>query len=65
MRKISSNDSELETFAEVRENDFMIEEDVHRQIRNEVERLPEAMRKVFNLTLLDMSIPEIAKTLDI
>ena len=65
VRKISFNDSELETFAEVRENDFMIEEDVHRQIRNEVERLPEAMRKVFNLTLLDMSIPEIAKTLDI
>ena len=65
VRKISFNDTELETFAEVRENDFMIEEDVHRQIRNEVERLPEAMRKVFNLTLLDMSIPEIAKTLDI
>ena len=64
VRKISFNDSELETFAEVRENDFMME-DVHRQIRNEVERLPEAMRKVFNLTLLDMSIPEIAKTLDI
>lgn len=35
------------------------------QIRNEVERLPEAMRKVFNLTLLDMSIPEIAEALDI
>ena len=64
-RKISFNDSESEKFAEERVDDFMIEEDVHRQIRNEVERLPEAMRKVFNLTLLDMSIPEIAETLDI
>ena len=61
----SFNDSESEKFAEERVDDFMIEEDVHRQIRNEVERLPEAMRKVFNLTLLDMSIPEIAETLDI
>ncbi len=51
--RISFNDSESEKFAEERVDDFMIEEDVHRQIRNEVERLPEAMRKVFNLTLLD------------
>ena len=64
-RKISFNDAESEKFAEEREDVFMIEEDVHRQIRNEVERLPEAMRKVFNLTLLDMSIPEIAEALDI
>ena len=64
-RKISFNDAESEKFAEEREDVFMIEEDVHRQIRNEVERLPEAMRKVFILTLLDMSIPEIAEALDI
>ena len=64
-RQISFNDTESEKFAEEWEEGFMIEEDVHRQIRNEVERLPEAMRKVFNLTLLDMSIPEIAEALDI
>ena len=43
----------------------MIEEELHRRIRNEVERLPEAMKKVFNLTLLDMSISEIAEVLEV
>lgn len=46
-RKISFNDAESEKFAEEREDVFMIEEDVHRQIRNEVERLPEADAESF------------------
>ncbi len=64
VRKISLNDTVPENFVE--ECDcFVVEEELHRRIRNEVERLPEAMRKVFNLTLLDMSIQEIAETLEI
>lgn len=49
----------------VSEEHFMIEEEVHRKIKEEVEKLPEAMRKVFNLTLMDMNIPEISSALNI
>ena len=64
VKKISLNDTVPETFVE--EDDcFVIEEELHRRIRNEVERLPEAMKKVFNLTLLDMSISEIAEVLEV
>lgn len=64
VRKISLNDTVPENFVE--ESDcFVVEEELHRRIRNEVERLPDAMRKVFNLTLLDMSIQEIAEMLDV
>jgi RNA polymerase sigma-70 factor (ECF subfamily) len=34
-------------------------------IKNEIDKLPEAMQKVFNLTLMDMSIPEIAIALKV
>ncbi|WP_018337358.1 MULTISPECIES: RNA polymerase sigma factor [Butyricimonas] len=64
VKKVSLNDTVSETFVE-EEECFVIEEELHRRIRNEVERLPEAMRKVFNLTLLDMSITEIAEALDV
>lgn len=47
------------------EDYFVIEDELHRMIRREIEGLPEAMRKVFNLTLLDMSIGEIARVLDV
>ena len=43
----------------------VIEEEVHRMILAEVERLPYAMRRVFEMTLMDMSIPEIAQVLDL
>lgn len=44
-RQISFNDTESEKFAEEWEEGFMIEEDVHRQIRNEVERRQRRCRK--------------------
>lgn len=64
VKKVSLNDTVSEALVE-EEECFVIEEELHRRIRNEVERLPEAMRKVFNLTLLDMSITEIAEALDV
>lgn len=64
VKKVSLNDTVSETLVE-EEECFVIEEELHRRIRNEVEQLPEAMRKVFNLTLLDMSITEIAEALDV
>lgn len=64
VKKVSLNDTVSEALVE-EEECFVIEEELHRRIRNEVERLPEAMRKVFNLTLLDMSITEIAEVLDV
>ncbi len=64
VKKVSLDDTVSEALVE-EEECFVIEEELHRRIRNEVERLPEAMRKVFNLTLLDMSITEIAEALDV
>lgn len=43
----------------------LIEEEVHRMIHQEIANLPDAMRKVFELTLLDMSIAQIAEALNI
>lgn len=45
------------------ESCWMIEDEVHRMIKNEIDHLPEAMRKVIDMTLLDMSISEIANVL--
>lgn len=56
---------ELNDEMSVVEEHFIIEEEVHRMIKAEIEKLPDAMRKVFNLTLMDMSIPEIAQALKV
>lgn len=54
---------------ELSENDlneigyWVIEEEVHRMIQHEIDRLPPATKQVFDMTLLDMSIKEIAQAL--
>ena len=53
-------------FVEQLTDDYLIiEEEVHLMIRKEVDKLPRACKKVFNLTLLDMSISEISECLEI
>lgn len=47
------------------DNEWIIEEEVHRMIQQEIMQLPNAMRKVFELTLLDMSIADIATALNV
>ena len=42
---------------------WVIEEEVHGMIRNEIERLPGAIKKVIDFTLLDMTVAEIADVL--
>ncbi|MDR1720069.1 MAG: sigma-70 family RNA polymerase sigma factor [Dysgonamonadaceae bacterium] len=64
MLQISLSDTLTEEFVEAEEI-FVIEEEVHRMIRNEIDALPKAMKKVFDLTLMDMSIAEIATVLDL
>lgn len=44
---------------------LVIEEEVHRMISDEIARLPKAMKKVFELTLMDMSVSQIADALNI
>jgi RNA polymerase sigma-70 factor (ECF subfamily) len=56
---------ELNENIPIEENNFIIEEEVHRMIKDEIEKLPEAIRKVFNFTLMDMSILEIAQALKV
>ncbi len=56
---------ELNDNIPIEENHFIIEEEVHRMIKNEIDQLPEAMKRVFNLTLMDLSIPEIAQALNV
>lgn len=48
-----------------KEENFVVEEEVHRMIRQEIDNLPDAMRRVFNLTLMDMSVAEIAEALHV
>ena len=47
------------------DENFVIEEEFYRLIRQEIGRLPKSMKRVFDLTLLDMSIPEIARSLGV
>lgn len=56
---------ELNDNIPIEEDNFIIEEEVHRMIKNEIENLPDAIRKVFNLTLMDLSISEIANALNV
>ncbi len=56
---------ELDDNMPFEDDHLIIEEEVHRMIKNEIDKLPEAMRKVFNLTLMDMSIPEISQALNV
>ncbi len=44
---------------------LIIEEEVHLMIRKEVDKLPKACKKVFDLTLMDLSISEISECLGI
>lgn len=44
---------------------LIIKEEVHRMISDEIARLPKAMQRVFELTLLDMSVPQIAEALSL
>lgn len=62
--KISLSDKIPENYLK-QEECFIIEEEVHRLIENEIDRLPKAVREVFNLTLLDMSVKEIAQALNL
>ena len=62
--RISLADDLLENYAD-EECCLVIEEEVHQQIQREIERLPAAMKRVFKLTLQDMSIPEIAQVLKV
>lgn len=62
IHKISLSDILSENLVED-ESCWMIEEEVHRRIKNEIDNLPEAMRKVINMTLLDISVSEIADIL--
>lgn len=62
--KISLSDHLVEESLE-EEKCFEIDEEVHRMIQNEVDRLPDSIKRVFNLTLLDMSICEIAQVLKV
>lgn len=47
------------------DENFVIEEEFYRLIRQEIGRLPKSMKRVFDFTLLDMSIPEIARSLGV
>lgn len=47
------------------EEEYVIEEEFYRLIQQEVNKLPDAVRKVFDLTLLDMSVAEIARVLEL
>ena len=47
------------------EDCWIVEEEVHRMIEREIELLPEAIKKVFHLTLMDKSIREIAEVLKV
>lgn len=49
----------------VEQKNLVIEEEVHRMISDEIARLPTAMKKVFELVLLDMSVSQIADALNI
>ena len=58
---LSDNISEIN----IEDTCLIIEEEVHRLIQNEIDRLPDAMKQIFNLTLAEMSVKEIAQTLHI
>lgn len=62
IHKIGLNDLYLDSLAE-EECCWIVEEEVHRMIRNEIGQLPEGIKKVIELTLLDMSIAKIAEVL--
>ncbi|VAW15052.1 hypothetical protein MNBD_BACTEROID05-870 [hydrothermal vent metagenome] len=47
------------------DRNLIIEEEVYAMIRKEIDKLPKACKKVFELTLLDMSILEISESLGI
>lgn len=57
-------EGEIMNISEEDEN-FVIEEEFYRLIRQEIGRLPKSMKRVFDLALLDMSIPEIARSLGV
>ena len=57
---------DVDKFEERVDDDYLIiEEEVHSMIRKEVDKLPKACKKVFDLTLMDFSISEISKCLGI
>lgn len=62
IHKISLSDLLSENLMED-ESCWMIEEEVHRKIKNEIDNLPEAMRKVIHMTLQEISVSEIASIL--
>lgn len=59
-RKVSLS----ETVLSVEEN-FIVEEEVLRMITAEIQALPMGMRKVFEMSLLNLSVKEIAENLNI
>jgi len=59
VRRIQLSDH-LSDELEAEECAWVIEEEVHRKIRNEINQLPEAVKKVIELTLAEMSVAEIA-----
>ncbi len=54
--------SELSAFED---RDFIVEEEVYRMISMEIDALPPAMKQVFELSLLDLKVKEIAEILNI
>ncbi len=45
--------------------DFIVEEEVYRMISMEIDALPPAMKRVFELSLLDLKVKEIAEILNV
>ncbi|PID89257.1 MAG: hypothetical protein CSB01_02945, partial [Bacteroidia bacterium] len=54
--------SELSAFED---RDFIVEEEVYRMISMEIAALPPAMKQVFELSLLDLKVKEIAQLLNV
>lgn len=65
IQRITLSEVVDEELFDTEESCWVIEEEVHRLIKNEIDRLPEAMKKVIDLTLLDLSIPDIAGVLNL
>ncbi len=56
---------EISELTALEDRDFIVEEEVYRMISMEIEALPPAMKRVFELTLLDLKIKDIAAVLNI
>ncbi len=56
---------EISEFSAFEDRDFIVEEEVYRMISMEIAALPPAMKQVFELSLLDLKVKEIAQLLNV